>query len=294
MAEWDDQASQWIAANALGLVDEAVPDAEGFFSGALNLLKDKDDNWDWGKILPMLAMGGGGIAGLLGGDGGANQPQGYQGQVDMGMTYDRNQLNPYMPANGAAYDPNRRPGSAGQTFFTNNPLLNNAGTGYAPGPTNTGGTDNNTDGTTNTDTDNLPIDTGDFMRGGMIGYMNGGRIPQYRQGGMIGYMNGGRIPRYQQGGIASMAPKGMYLGGPTDGMADRIPANIEGQQKAALSHGEFVVPADVVSHLGNGNSQAGAQQLYATMDKIRKARTGTTQQGRQINPNDFLPTKRTA
>ena len=57
MAEWDDQASQWIAANALGLVDEAVPDAEGFFSGALNLLKDKDDNWDWGKILPMLAMG---------------------------------------------------------------------------------------------------------------------------------------------------------------------------------------------------------------------------------------------
>ncbi len=91
-----------------------------------------------------------------------------------------------------------------------------------------------------------------------------------------------------------MAPKGMYLGGPTDGMADRVPANIEGKQKAALSHGEFVVPADVVSHLGNGNSQAGAQQLYATMDKIRKARTGTTQQGRQINPNDFLPTKRTA
>jgi hypothetical protein len=93
-----------------------------------------------------------------------------------------------------------------------------------------------------------------------------------------------------QGGIASVAPQGqgMYLGGPTDGMADQIPATIDNRQPAALSDGEFVIPADVVSHLGNGNSNAGAEQLYGMMDKIRKARTGSTEQGRQIDANKFL------
>jgi len=92
-----------------------------------------------------------------------------------------------------------------------------------------------------------------------------------------------------QGGIASVQPKGYYLGGTTDGMADKVPATIDNQQPAALSDGEFVVPADVVSHLGNGNSNAGAQQLYSMMDNIRKARTGNKQQGKQINPNKFMP-----
>jgi hypothetical protein len=93
---------------------------------------------------------------------------------------------------------------------------------------------------------------------------------------------------YAQGGLASVAPQGMYLGGPTDGMADQIPATIDNRQPAALSDGEFVIPADVVSHLGNGNSDAGAKQLYGMMDRIRKARTGSTEQGKQINPNKFL------
>jgi hypothetical protein len=91
-----------------------------------------------------------------------------------------------------------------------------------------------------------------------------------------------------QGGLMNLA-KGRYLNGSTDGMADKIPANIEGTQPAALSHGEFVIPADVVSHLGNGNSEAGAQRLYDMMDRIRKARTGTTKQGKQINPNKLMP-----
>jgi len=93
---------------------------------------------------------------------------------------------------------------------------------------------------------------------------------------------------YAEGGLASVAPKGMYLGGSTDGMADKIPATIDNRQPAALSDGEFVIPADVVSHLGNGNSDAGAKQLYGMMDKIRKARTGSTEQGKQINPQKFL------
>ena len=95
---------------------------------------------------------------------------------------------------------------------------------------------------------------------------------------------------YAQGGIASVAPQGQgyYLGGPTDGMADQIPATIDNSQPAALSDGEFVIPADVVSHLGNGNSNAGATQLHGMMDKVRQARTGNTDQGQEINPNKFL------
>lgn len=94
---------------------------------------------------------------------------------------------------------------------------------------------------------------------------------------------------YASGGGITALKGGNYLSGPTDGMADKLPANIEGNQEARLSHGEFVIPADVVSHLGNGNSDAGADRLYSMMDKIRKARTGTKQQGKQINPDKFLP-----
>jgi hypothetical protein len=93
--------------------------------------------------------------------------------------------------------------------------------------------------------------------------------------------------QYAAGGLAEMA-KGRYLGGATDGMADKIPARIGDKQEARLSHGEFVIPADVVSHLGNGNSEAGAKRLYSMMDKIRTARTGTKKQGKQINPDKFL------
>ena len=95
-------------------------------------------------------------------------------------------------------------------------------------------------------------------------------------------------PTFESGGLTSLGSKGYYLGGATDGMADQIPASIEGTQEARLSDGEFVIPADVVSHLGNGNSDAGAHQLHGMMDRIRKARTGTIQQGREINPNNFL------
>ncbi len=97
----------------------------------------------------------------------------------------------------------------------------------------------------------------------------------------------GGMGMFAQGGIASLQPR--YLRGATDGMADEIPSSIDGKEPAALSHGEFVVPADVISHLGNGNSDAGAKVLYDMMDRIRKARTGTTEQGRRIDPNKLLP-----
>jgi hypothetical protein len=92
-------------------------------------------------------------------------------------------------------------------------------------------------------------------------------------------------------GLNTYAAGGKLLQGPGDGMSDSIPAVIGGAkpQRAALAQGEFVIPADVVSHLGNGSTDAGAKRLYGMMDKIRKARTGTKKQGRQINPDQFMP-----
>lgn len=97
-----------------------------------------------------------------------------------------------------------------------------------------------------------------------------------------------------EGGLMGLARGGStgqprYLQGATDGMADKIDTDIDGRQAAKLSHGEFVVPADVVSHLGNGNSDAGAQVLYKMMDRVRRARTGNSKQGKQINPAKFMP-----
>jgi len=93
---------------------------------------------------------------------------------------------------------------------------------------------------------------------------------------------------YARGGVAALE-RDKYIAGTTDGMADEVPAKIDGVQDAALSDGEFVVASDVVSHLGNGNSEAGAKVLYDMMERIRKARTGTKKQGKKINPRKMLP-----
>ena len=80
-----------------------------------------------------------------------------------------------------------------------------------------------------------------------------------------------------------------FLSGGGDGMSDSIKANIDGKQEARLADGEFVVPADVVSHLGNGSSKAGAKKLYSMMDRIRKARTGKTRQAPEVNSLKYMP-----
>ena len=83
--------------------------------------------------------------------------------------------------------------------------------------------------------------------------------------------------------------KGGYLDGQGDGMSDSIPATIEGKQPARLADGEFVIPADVVSHMGNGSTKAGSKRLYAMLDRVRKARTGHTKQGKKIKPEKYMP-----
>jgi hypothetical protein len=103
--------------------------------------------------------------------------------------------------------------------------------------------------------------------------------------------SGGAFPLEGQYGIVKMATGGMpprFLSGGGDGMSDSIKANINGTQEARLADGEFVIPADVVSHLGNGSSKAGAKQLYAMMDRVRQARVGNKKQGKQINPRKYM------
>jgi hypothetical protein len=90
------------------------------------------------------------------------------------------------------------------------------------------------------------------------------------------------------GSYSDYARGGRMLKGPGDGMSDSIPASIGGKRPARLATEEFVVPADVVSHLGNGSSDAGAKQLYAMMDRVRKARTGRKSQGREISPQKYM------
>lgn len=139
------------------------------------------------------------------------------------------------------------------------------------------------------------------LLGGLVGLLTKGGKPR-----PVGYQGG--IPKYTAtrgapgqgvtytkaagGGLMDLAEGGRaarYLRGGTDGMADKIQTSIDGKQPARLSHGEFVIPADVVSHLGNGNSDAGADVLYDMMAKVRKARTGTPRQGKQINPRKYTP-----
>lgn len=107
-------------------------------------------------------------------------------------------------------------------------------------------------------------------------------------GGRTGRNPEDEIAQMAQGGIAALK-SGKYLDGSTDGMADKIPATINGTQPAALSDGEFVIPADVVSHLGNGNSDAGARVLEQMMARVRKERTGNKEQGKEIQARRMLP-----
>jgi hypothetical protein len=106
-------------------------------------------------------------------------------------------------------------------------------------------------------------------------------------GGLMALATGGMTGKFTT--LGSYSDGGRLLRGPGDGMSDNIPATIANRQPARLADGEFVVPADVVSHLGNGSTDAGAKVLYAMMDRVRKARTGKAKQGKKIMPQKFVP-----
>jgi hypothetical protein len=110
---------------------------------------------------------------------------------------------------------------------------------------------------------------------------DGSGTTEAAQGGIM--QAGSSLGGYAAGGNPRL------LKGPGDGMSDNIPAMIGSKQPARLADGEFVIPADVVSHLGNGSTEAGAKRLHEMMSKVRKDRTGNPKQGKQINPRKYLP-----
>ena len=107
------------------------------------------------------------------------------------------------------------------------------------------------------------------------GYYSRGKL-NYRaknmaMGGATGYALGGL------GTLGGYSDGGRLLRGPGDGVSDSIPATIgRKQQPARLADGEFVVPARIVSELGNGSTDAGAKKLYAMLDRVQRARGKTT------------------
>lgn len=230
-----------------------------------------DGSTDWRKV----AAAAGGLYGLLQ----SNRPQertGYQGKIP---TYEA--VREAVP--GSQYDPTRRPGSGGQRYLTD---VKYAVPGEAVTTARTAAKEEAAGlaalnkANPAKEVRSAPTEEAakkgaesDVVREGVAASKVIETLPP---------------PKYAHGGITALA-QGRYLNGASDGMADKIPARIDDKQEARLSHGEFVIPADVVSHLGNGNSEAGAQRLYDMMDRIRKARTGTAKQGRQVNPNKFMP-----
>jgi hypothetical protein len=249
---------------------------------AFNSLKNtfmKDGKVDWRSV----AGAAGGLYGLYQ----ANKPQekvGYQGKIP-----EYTAVRERVPM---TYDPTRRAGSSGQQYFTAPSFAKKGDTTATDAARATAleqATALASANATNPARQTLPAATAVTSPAGggtavasrpASSVIQDLQVPTYTE-------ENARGMQYAAGGLASMA-KGRYLGGATDGMADKIPARIGGKQEARLSHGEFVIPADVVSHLGNGNSEAGAKRLYSMMDKIRTARTGTKKQGKQINPDKFL------
>jgi hypothetical protein len=120
----------------------------------------------------------------------------------------------------------------------------------------------------------------------IVKHLSSGGAPMHHIAGFLEYRN----KKMARGGsLGSYSDGGRLLKGLGDGMSDDIPASIADVQPARLANEEFVIPADVVSHLGNGSSEAGAKVLYNMLDRVRKARTGHTKQGKQINPDKLMP-----
>lgn len=100
---------------------------------------------------------------------------------------------------------------------------------------------------------------------------------------------GGGIMSLRNGHLGSYSDGGQLLRGPGDGVSDDIPATIADKQPARLADGEFVIPARIVSELGNGSTEAGARKLYAMMDRIKKARRSAKDIAADTKTDRYLP-----
>ncbi len=256
----------------------------------------KDSGVNWTDLVkkygPTVAAGILQSTGMLGG---SQQKSGYQGGIPS-LTAVRRQV-------PQVTDPNRRPGGGGRQYFTN--------TRYVPTKDTTGIATTLQQAAQQAgalEQANINPDIGERAR---LAYEAQSIMPSGidrplpspppppppeapppaapAQPEYINDLGGGAhggLVGYAQGGIANL---GYYLGGATDGMADKIPASIGDKQQAKLSHGEFVIPADIVSALGSGNSSAGAKVLYGMMDRVRQHAHGTKKQIKPANLKKTLP-----
>jgi hypothetical protein len=126
------------------------------------------------------------------------------------------------------------------------------------------------------------VSTGSGSGGGAAAMGTGGHGMAAGAGAAAGAARGGLMAAYANGGshLGDYSDGGRLLRGPGDGVSDSIPAMIGKKQPARLADGEFVVPARIVSELGNGSTEAGARKLYAMMDRIQKARGKTVGKGK--------------
>lgn len=118
---------------------------------------------------------------------------------------------------------------------------------------------------------------------GMEWYYDGSKWAKRPMTEINAAAGGGLMAAYADGGASSLggySDGGRLLRGPGDGVSDSIPATIADRRPARLADGEFVVPARIVSELGNGSTEAGARKLYAMMDRVQKTRGKTTGKGR--------------
>jgi hypothetical protein len=213
--------------------------------------------------LGFLAAG----ASLLGGDasggsggigGGANIP------VNMGMTARRTMLPQpeYVPYSGQAV--------MGRQFFS--PMTYSSAPATTPvtpepimevGPANTGG---------------------GLAAGGFIDLKDGGFVLPADVVAHFGNGSSAAGLEFAKNNLGAIP-----INGHGDGMSDSIRTTIEGRQPAAVAREEAYISPEKVAKIGDGDIEKGSERLYAMMDAIRKARTGTTKQGKQINPEKFMP-----
>jgi hypothetical protein len=191
-------------------------------------------------------------------------PGGYSGGIPT-LTASRQQLpipasmmnaagTPMLDAKGVPIP--RRPGSGGITYFTPMQYLKAGQVPASTAPAESVAAP--------AESVAAPVEVA--AAGGLMGYAGGGIA------NLGGYSDGGRLLR-----------------GPGDGVSDSIPATIGRKQPARLADGEFVIPARIVSELGNGSTEAGARKLYAMMDRIKKARSKAKNIAADTKSDKHLP-----
>jgi len=219
-----------------------------------------------GTMAQLAGLGGiGALLNSIGGSSGSGY-KGYQGGIPQ-YTASRTQL-PIPPSGSQSATPDgqgapkRRPGSGGVTYFS--PMrYTQASAPVGEQPTGIA---------------NLPaVNSAPPVNSPKVPAPNAPTaVVEAAQGGLMGlgsYSDGGRL-----------------LKGPGDGVSDDIPAMIGDKQPARLADGEFVIPARIVSEIGNGSTDAGARKLYAMMDRVQKARGKTLKNVAANSKSDkYLP-----